>query len=519
MNHSAESSPTGGATPSGYWALVGGGVAMIVALAVFDPYLFTGGDNVAYYALARALATGQGYVNLIAPEARPETVYPPGYPALLVPFYWVFGGSLVALKIQSLLAGAIVLVATWGIAVRDRGLPRWAPVAAVWLIGLAPVFLLYTHFVLSDMSYTAVAALALWAFSPTRSDDSRDHPSMRWWIVGCLVMLLGFWVRTAGVALIVAVLCWALLRRHWRHAGVVVVAAVAGAVPWLWWTARRPPATGGYLQQVRSVDRLDPESGAIPVVTFIERAWDNLSYYVQIDLPQLFWPVFPIPTWVRLAGAVLGAALVLIGAWSLLRRRGVAVWDLYLVATLAMLLLWPWRGDRFFLTLVPFVWLYILTGLDRVASSLTRRQWVAPLLAVALALVLLVGVLRTVPAQWVYTRAYLDGHEMAGYPVFWQDYFESAKWIGEDNPQAVIAARKPTFAWYWSQRPSLVYPFHGDPDRTWRFLRRRGVTHIIVDPLTQSFLAPMFERHVDDLALAYAGPHREVFVLRLIPSE
>jgi 4-amino-4-deoxy-L-arabinose transferase-like glycosyltransferase len=491
---------------------------MVVALAVFDPYLFTGGDNIAYYALTRALATGQGYVNLIAPGVRPETVYPPGYPALLVPFYWLFGGSIVALKIQSLLAGAIVLAGTWGIAARDRGLPPWAPVAAVWLVGLAPVFLMYTHFVLSDMSYTAIAVLALWAFSHASGGDPRARPSTQWWVVGCVLMLFGFWVRTAGVTLISAVLLWALLRRHWRHAGVVVFAALVGAVPWLWWTARRPPATGGYLQQARSADRLDPESVAIPVMEFIERAWYNLSYYVQIDLPQLFWPVFPIPTSVRLVGAVLGVALVIIGAWSLFRRRGPAVWDLYLLATLAMLLLWPWTGDRFFLTLVPFVWLYVLTGLDRVSSIVTGRRWVGPLVAAALALVLLVGVLRTVPAQWVYTRAYLDGDEMAGYSTFWQDYFEAAKWIGEENPQAVIAARKPTFAWYWSQQPSLVYPFHGDSDRTWRFLRRRGVTHIIVDPLTQSFLAPMFERHVDDLALAFAGPSRDVFVLRLMPE-
>ncbi len=510
---------TEGINPGKHWALVGGVVAMAVALAVFDPYLFTGGDNVAYYALTRALATGQGYVNLIAPGARPETVYPPGYPALLVPFYWVFGGSIVGLKIQSLLAGAIVLMATWGVAARDRGLPAWAPVASVWLVGLAPVFLMYTHFVLSDMSYTAIAVLALWAFGLADGGEPGAHPSMRWWVVGCVLMLLGFWVRTAGVALIGAVFCWALLRRHWRHAGVVVVAALVGAVPWLWWTARRPPATGGYLQQARGGDRLDPESSAIPVMEFVVRTWENLSYYVQIDLPQLFWPVAPVPISVRTVGAVLGVALIIVGSWSLFRRRGLTVWDLYVLATGAMLLLWPWRGDRFFLTLVPFIWLYLLAGLDRALAFIPGRRWAAPLVTAVLVLVLVVGVARTVPAQWVYTRAYLDGDEMAGYPTFWQDYFEAARWIGEENPQAVIAARKPTLAWYWSQQPSLVYPFHGDPDRTWRFLRRRGVTHIIVDPLTQSFLAPMFERHVNDLALAFAGPRRDVFVLRLMPND
>ena len=68
-----------------------------IALAVFDPYLFTGGDNVRYYALAKALATGRGYVDLITPGTPTETIYPPGFALLLVPFYWIFGGAYVGL--------------------------------------------------------------------------------------------------------------------------------------------------------------------------------------------------------------------------------------------------------------------------------------------------------------------------------------------------------------------------------------------------------------------------------------
>ena len=49
---------------------------------------------------------------------------------------------------------------------------------------------------------------------------------------------------------------------------------------------------------------------------FAVRAWENLSYYVQIDLPPLFWPVAQVPVSVRTLGAVLGVALIILGGWS-----------------------------------------------------------------------------------------------------------------------------------------------------------------------------------------------------------
>jgi hypothetical protein len=35
--------------------MVGGAVALALAIVAFDPYLFTGGDNAQYYALTHAL--------------------------------------------------------------------------------------------------------------------------------------------------------------------------------------------------------------------------------------------------------------------------------------------------------------------------------------------------------------------------------------------------------------------------------------------------------------------------------
>ncbi|MGH7563211.1 MAG: hypothetical protein ACREK5_02155 [Gemmatimonadota bacterium] len=515
----------------GRWALGGALVSLVLALALIDPYLFTGGDNAAYYALARALATGRGYVDLIAPGTPPETVYPPGFPLLLVPFYWLGGGSLSVLKLESLIAGAVVLWATWKLAREARGLPEWAAPAAVWLVGLAPVFRTYTSYVLSDMSYTAATMVALVFFQRARSagqetdaEDGTTGPAAspglgKWWVAGTLVSVLAFAVRTAGVALLAAALLTAVIRRRWGRAVVVGAAIALAVVPWLAWTGQRPPETGSYLEQVRASDRLVPESPPMSLGEYPGRALENLAVYAFRDLPTLFWPVTPPPLAVNVFGAIAGTALVVIGAVVLARRRGLALYDLFALLTLAILLVWPWTGNRFLLPVVPILWIVMLAGLDAASRFLTGGPRVAGWAAAGLIAALAVGGALQVPGQWRETRAYLDGDELAGYEPFYQDYFEAARWIGDHAPEAVIAARKPTLTWYWSGgRPSVVYPFHGDTDRTWAFLRGKGVTHIVMDPMTRLFLAPALEPHLDLVEIAHASPRRAVYVLRIAPD-
>ncbi len=510
---------------SGRWALGGALVSLALALALIDPYLFTGGDNAAYYALTRALATGRGYVDLIAPGTPPETVYPPGFPLLMVPFYWLGGGSFFVLKLESLVAGAVVLWATWKLAREARGVPEWVAPAAVWLVGLAPVFRTYTSYVLSDMSYTAATTVALVFFQrarpaadETEGEESSSGPG-RWWIAGTLVSVLAFAVRTAGVALLGAALLTAAFRRRWGRAALSAVAIALAVVPWLAWTGQRPPETGGYMEQVRASDRLDPESPPMSLGEYPVRAMENFAVYAFQDLPGLFWPQTPPPLAVTVFGAIVGIALVVMGAVVLARRRGLAVYDLFALLSVAILLVWPWTGDRFLLPLVPILWIFMLTGLDAASRFLTGGPRAAGWMTAGLIAVLAAGAALQVPGQWKETRAYLDGDEMTGYEPFFQDYLDASRWVGDNAPDAVILARKPTLTWYWSGgRPSVVYPFHGDPERTWEFIRRKGITHIVLDPQTSDFLAPTLEPHWDRLEIAHASPRRAIFVLRLAPD-
>ena len=226
----------------------------------------------------------------------------------------------------------------------------------------------------------------------------------------------------------------------------------------------------------------------------------------------------PPPPLLRVFSLLIGGILLAFGIVGALRKRGVTIWDVYGLATLGILAVSAWTGDRFFLTLAPLLYLYILVGADMVSQLLTRSTRLAKGLFVLVIAVMVIGSLREIPSQWRYTRAWMGGDRLAGYQPFWQDYFEVADWIGSDAPDAIIVARKPTFAWYFSDgRPSFVYPFHGDPDATWRTIRAKGATHIIVEPMTRDFLARTLAPHIDELEVVHAGPHRIALAVRIAP--
>jgi hypothetical protein len=225
------------------------------------------------------------------------------------------------------------------------------------------------------------------------------------------------------------------------------------------------------------------------------------------------------PPAVRVFSLLIGGILLAFGVFVAVRKRGITVWDVYGLATLAILAVWAWTGDRFFLTIAPLLYLYVLVGAEAASKLATRSARLGQALVVLVVAVMAVGSLREIPSQWRFTRAWLDGDWLAGYQPFWQDYFEVADWIGHEAPDAVIVGRKPTFAWYFSGgRPSFVYPFHGDPEATWASIRAKGATHIIVEPMTRDFLAPALAPHIDELEVVHAGPNRIAIAVRIAPA-
>ena len=60
------------------WAGIAVALHVLLGLVLYDPTLFTGGDNAGYMILGDALRSFRGYLDLHLPETPLHTKYPPG---------------------------------------------------------------------------------------------------------------------------------------------------------------------------------------------------------------------------------------------------------------------------------------------------------------------------------------------------------------------------------------------------------------------------------------------------------
>ncbi len=79
------------------------GTALLAGIVSFDDRPSGIGDNAEFVILARSLAQGQGFRYINHPELRPATKYPPGFPAFLAGWSFIFGDSVKSMKINVLL--------------------------------------------------------------------------------------------------------------------------------------------------------------------------------------------------------------------------------------------------------------------------------------------------------------------------------------------------------------------------------------------------------------------------------
>jgi hypothetical protein len=315
-------------------------VHLLLAWAVFDPTVFTGGDNAAYLSLARSLIQRHAYLSLWEPLAPAHTQYPPVFPGMIALGLFLGLKSWAGIKLIVVLCStaAVTLTYLW---LRRRRRPVLA-LGVSALVALSPGVLALSHQELSDVPFWALAMLALWAFERL---GRRERLRLA---LGVAAVVLAYFTRSAGLPLVLAALAWLAWRRRWRQ--LAILAAVIVPLAFLWWL--RGKLTGGnvYAQLFWYVDPYRPASGTIGLGQLFHRIFANERAYLGSALPVLLAEqVQPLLVFISYV-----VALLAIFGWVVrLRRPQLA--EFFFPLYIGLLFVWPevWAGERFLLPAYP----------------------------------------------------------------------------------------------------------------------------------------------------------------------
>jgi hypothetical protein len=356
------------------------GICLAIILTVFFFYLFTiragqpwPDDFAMYVGEAKNLAhhiplKDTGYIYNPANAGLGPRLYPPVFPAFLVPAYDMGGlANLTPMKVEVILFFVGMLAVLWlGL---GKYLTLWQRAALLAIVGFNPLLWTYKDEITSDIPFTFFFYLTL-VLADTFIDASKKQAKVAWRIaVLALLIYLCYGTRTLGIVLVPALLLVSAL--NWKRGGRPLAAAsVIGLIP----CVIQMKLFGGeatYADQLR----LGP-------VAFLETAVRNVATYGWSL--ATFWD----NSYSRLLRDALFVSITLLAGIAYFRRLKTAprIYEVILPLYLAIVLLFPNSGGaRYLIPIFPLYIYYCLEGIGIVGAwtGLRRTEAVlAPVLAV-----------------------------------------------------------------------------------------------------------------------------------------
>jgi 4-amino-4-deoxy-L-arabinose transferase-like glycosyltransferase len=188
-------------------------VAAVSVFVVFDPKLSVGGDNATYVSLSRSLLQGRGYIELWSPGMGPHLQYPPGYPALMAVWVFLFPNTVIPLKIMSSLlfiSSILLLYLLWRKRINDT---------AIWLVllllAINAIILEFTHLELTEIPCLFFVIVALILIDRWQSRDSVFNLDF---LLAVISLAAVFYIRPQALMVPIGVGLYLLLKRQYLRA-------------------------------------------------------------------------------------------------------------------------------------------------------------------------------------------------------------------------------------------------------------------------------------------------------------
>ncbi|NLX44123.1 MAG: hypothetical protein GXY79_11670, partial [Chloroflexi bacterium] len=387
-----------------------------------------------------------------------DDIHPPLY--YIVLHYWVamLGTSEAAARGLSVLTGTLVVLGTWLLG--KRFLPPWGALLAAGLAATSPLQVYYSQ---EARMYILATLLALWlvAASHRLLEAWEGQNSGQAWqvatvpLAGTALLYTHYFSATVLLAVNVAFLYWAWTKWRaqgslpWRRLGIwtgLMLLIIAAYLPWVlraWHTVAHWPAV----------------SAPATLPHMLSQVMIALTLGITTPSGRLSTSIAALASGLAIAGTV---ALVQHRSEPHRRHWPVAMLVLWLtVPVLAMVLgslYRPMLNVKFLLPVTPAVHLLLAAGLTaplRSAATGSRHQFWRPILAAAMALIILAGATRSLQGLYHDPRYARD------------DYRGIVNYIRDHaGPHAAILINAP------SQIETIDY-YHNPPPPMYPLARQR----------------------------------------------
>ena len=482
---------------------------------IFDVKIDLNGDNASYYILGKALNAGEGFVNINSIFKTPNNHFPPGYPFIICLIMFI-SSSFIAIKLVNglFLLGSLFLSYTLVLRFSQSKVVAWMTLA--FLITNSHL-LRYGTIMMSELSFLFFTLLSLTLFLRTYDPNNRNLLN---YILAFLCMMVAFYIRTLGIALLAAFLF--MMIKEFRIKWKIIIGYLAGFILlFLPWQIRGQHLGGNsYLHQLVMVNPYRPEEGLADIGDFLSRILKNSERYITREIPDLIFPfkdivyTNAIEAWEWIPGIIL-VILIVVGIWKLPKFRWLAI--ILFASTFFILLLWPdvWVGIRFVLPLIPFLIMTMLVGIQfilSVVSSFVNFKKTIPVWPFILILLFNFSEIKNLRAK-----------ALVGYEPKWENYFNLAKSFKKEGAShLVVSCRKPYLFYLFSETYTTGYKYTQDANDLIADLKERKVDYVILDQLGYSstfrYLYPAIQNSPKNFEVIAKLENPDTYLLKFIPS-
>jgi uncharacterized membrane protein len=174
------------------------------------------------------------YGTLTPTGAGSANIHPLGYFTLLGLWMSIFGNSLVAVRLLSILAGMVSVYLVYLIALEALSEPKTAYLSMLFM-GLAPF---QVHYSQEIRMYSLLAMwLLLATYSYQRGSKTGDW---RWWLLFSVSAALAQYTHNLAAFYLIPLALLPILQKDWRTVRAVVLAGLGAVVLYLPWLIQLP---------------------------------------------------------------------------------------------------------------------------------------------------------------------------------------------------------------------------------------------------------------------------------------